>query len=50
MLDTFSRKLVGWEVYGSKSAEQASQLFQKSCRHQGLAGDALVLHADDGAP
>ena len=50
ILDIFSRKIVGWEVYDSESAEQASVVFQKSYRREGLTGEPLVLHSDNGSP
>lgn len=50
ILDIFSRKIVGWEVYASESTEQASVVFQKSYRREGLTGDTLVLHSDNGSP
>jgi len=50
ILDIFSRKIVGWEVYASESTEQASVVFQKSYRREGLTGETLVLHSDNGSP
>jgi putative transposase len=50
LLDVFSRKIVGWEVYASESAEQAAEVFAKAHRRDGLAGQPLVLHFDDGSP
>jgi transposase InsO family protein len=50
LLDVFSRKIVGWEVYASESAEQAAEVFAKTHRREGIAGQALVLHADNGSP
>ena len=50
IIDIYSRKIVGWEVYESESSEQASELFIKTYLREGIAGDALVLHSDNGAP
>lgn len=50
ILDVFSRKIVGWEVYASESAEQAAEVFRKSHLREGIASDALVLHSDNGSP
>lgn len=50
LLDVFSRKIVGWEVYASESAEQAAEVFAKAHLREGLAGQALVLHSDNGSP
>lgn len=50
VLDVFSRKIVGWEVHENESAEHASVLIRKACLVEGLRGDDLVLHADNGGP
>ena len=50
IMDIFSRKIVGWEVYETESSEQASQLFRKTCLREGIAGNDLVLHSDNGSP
>ena len=48
--DVFSRKIVGWEVYETESADQASRVFRKTYLREGIAGDDLVLHSDNGSP
>lgn len=50
IMDVFSRKIVGWEVYETESADQASKLFRKTYLREGIAGDDLVLHSDNGSP
>lgn len=50
IMDIFSRKIVGWEIYETESAEQASRLFRKTCLREGIAGKGLVLHSDNGSP
>ena len=50
ILDVFSRKIVGWEVYESESAEQAAEVFRKAYLREGIAGAVLVLHSDNGSP
>jgi transposase InsO family protein len=50
IMDIFSRKIVGWEVYETESAEQASMLFRKTCLRENIAGKDLVLHSDNGSP
>jgi putative transposase len=50
IMDVFSRKIVGWEVYASESAEQASRVFHKAHLREGVAAKELVLHSDNGAP
>jgi transposase InsO family protein len=50
IMDVFSRKIVGWEVYETESADQASNIFRKAYLSEGIAGDDLVLHSDNGSP
>jgi len=50
IMDVFSRKIVAWEVYDSESADQAAKVFRKSHMREGIAGDSLVLHSDNGSP
>lgn len=50
IMDIFSRKIVGWEVYENESADQASKVFRKAYLREGVAGDDLVLHSDNGSP
>ena len=50
IMDVFSRKIVGWEVYEEESADQASKVFRKAYLREGIAGDDLVLHSDNGSP
>ena len=49
-VDLFSRKIVGWQVFDSESAEQAAQLLQDICARQGIAAGQLVVHSDNGSP
>ena len=50
IMDIFSRKIVGWEVYAEESAEHAASIFRKSYLREGIAGQSLVLHSDNGSP
>ncbi len=50
IMDVFSRKIVGWEVYETESADQASNVFRKTYLREGVAGRDLVLHSDNGSP
>jgi putative transposase len=49
IMDVYSRKIVGWEVYESESAENASVLVRKAHLREGLKGSPLVLHSDNGS-
>jgi transposase InsO family protein len=50
ILDIYSRKIVGWEVFEAESAEHAATVFQKAYLREQIQGDVLVLHADNGGP
>jgi transposase InsO family protein len=50
ILDLYSRKIVGWEIYEEESSELASQLIQKAYLREGVTGVPLVLHSDNGSP
>ena len=49
-VDLFSRKIVGWQVYDSESAEQAGHLLTDICARQMIAPQQLTLHSDNGSP
>jgi transposase InsO family protein len=50
IMDIYSRKIVGWEVYDCESAEQAASVFGKAHLREGVGANALVLHSDNGSP
>ena len=50
MLDVYSRKVVGWEIHAEESSELAAELVRKACLREGISGQPLVLHADNGSP
>ena len=50
VVDVWSRKIVGWVVHETESAEHASRLIDAACGAEGILRDALVLHADNGGP
>ena len=50
VMDVFSRKIVGWEVFENESSDNASTLIRKTYLREGIAGKTLVLHADNGSP
>ena len=49
-VDLFSRKVVGWQVFDSESAQQAAQLLQDICLRRGIAPGQITLHSDNGSP
>lgn len=50
--DLYSRKIVGWEVYESESADLAKNLVKRIYREEKifLKKEPLVLHSDNGSP
>jgi putative transposase len=50
IMDVYSRKIVGWEVYAEESAEHAASIARKAYLREGVAGGSLVLHSDNGSP
>jgi len=50
IMDVYSRKIVGWEIFETESAERASQVFRKAHLREGIRAESLVLHSDNGSP
>ena len=50
ILDVFSRKIVGWAVHEAENAEHARQLLLETCLREGIDGEGLVFHSDNGGP
>lgn len=51
ILDLYSRKIVGWEVHASDSAEHAAHLVRRTVLAEGIHASTAkpVLHGDNGA-
>lgn len=52
ILDLYSRKIVGWEIWPEESSENASLLVKKTVLSEGcfMRKEPLVLHSDNGSP
>ncbi len=50
IMDVYSRKIVGWEVYPEESAEHAASVAHKAYLREGVCAKALTLHSDNGSP
>ncbi len=48
--DTFSRKIVDWEVHAREGAELAAVLIRQAALAEGCTLRPLVLHAGNGSP
>ena len=50
MLDLFSRKVVGWEVFAEENSACAAQVLRKASLAERRGLEPLVLHSDNGSP
>lgn len=50
IMDLYSRKIVGWEVYAEENGEHAAELLGRAALREGLRGKPVILHADNGSP
>lgn len=50
ILDLFSRKVVGWEVWETEESKYAETLVKKAVISEKIQGEPLVLHSDNGSP
>lgn len=50
IMDIYSRKIVGWSVHETESAEHGSALMKQACLDEKVCPNQLVLHSDNGAP
>jgi transposase InsO family protein len=49
IVDVFSRKIVGWEVFDRESSDNAASFIHKAVLAEGCVLEPLVLHSDNGA-
>jgi len=50
ILDIWSRKITGWEVYDRENGALAAQVVEKAVWAEGCVTRPLTLHADNGSP
>lgn len=50
IIDIFSRKIVGFSVHETQSAEHASELVKQACIDEHIERSQLILHSDNGSP
>ncbi len=50
VMDIYSRKIVGWQVYEEESSALAGELMTDICQHEGILPDQVTLHSDNGSP
>jgi len=50
IVDIYSRKIVGWEIYDRESGDLAAELMQRTVLSEQCFKKPLVLHSDNGSP
>lgn len=50
IMDIYSRKIVGAEVYEEETAQHAAKLIQRTTLKEHAVGKHIILHSDNGAP
>jgi len=50
IMDIYSRKIVGWQVYERESSEYASDVLEDACLAEGIKKNQVILHSDNGSP
>lgn len=50
IIDLFSRKIVGWDIWETEEAKHAETLIKKAVLNEKIHGAPLVLHSDNGSP
>ncbi len=50
VMDIYSRKIVGWQVYEDESSTLAGELMTDICQREGIASNQVTLHSDNGSP
>lgn len=50
IIDVYSRKIVGAQVFSEESSEHAATLVNAACQREGISRDQLILHSDNGSP
>jgi len=50
VMDIYSRKVVGWQVYQEESSALAADLMTDICAREGIERHQVTLHSDNGSP
>ena len=49
IMDLFSRKIVGWQVYDRECSYYASDVIEDACAKEGVQSGIITLHSDNGS-
>lgn len=50
VMDIYSRKIVGWQVYDEESSALAAELMVDICLRENISRQQVTLHSDNGSP
>jgi len=50
VMDIYSRKIVGWQIYERESSALAADLMTDICQREGIKRNQVILHSDNGSP
>jgi putative transposase len=50
VMDIYSRKVVGWQIYEAESSVLAADLMTDICQRERVAPGQVILHSDNGSP
>ena len=50
VMDIYSRKIVGWQIYEMESSGLAADLMTDICQREGIKRNQVTLHSDNGSP
>ena len=50
VMDVYSRKIVGWQIYSQELSSHASNMMIDICDKEGIKPDQVTLHSDNGGP
>lgn len=50
VMDIYSRKIVGWQIYEMESSALAADLMTDICQREDIRRNQVTLHSDNGSP
>lgn len=50
VMDVYSRKIVGWQIYTQELSSHASNMMKDICDKEGIKPGQVTLHSDNGSP
>lgn len=50
IMDVYSRKIVGWQVYDRECNVHASDVIEEACQRENVIPGNVILHSDNGGP